>query len=251
MKENEYTIVPLCLAKVKGDMSLMTYRRNLGVTMELPVFFWYVKGSDKTILIDTGVDAEDARKRLPPGDPLVWNGVQTFEEALASQGLSPDDIDYVIQTHGAQDHIGNTAKCRKATIIMQEEEWKFTMSPHPVLADIHKPFLLSGWNRLQLVKGDVPDIFPGIDLIFAPGHSPGCQAVALNTAKGKVVISGFCCIEKNFEPHEEIKPYYPMTPPGIHVNALQAFDSMVRVAGIADILIPQHAFSIVGKKSIP
>jgi len=46
----------------------------------------------------------------------------------------------------------------------------------------------------------------------------GVQAVSVNTKKGKAVISGFCCVKDNFVPHEEMKPYYPVTPSGIHVN---------------------------------
>lgn len=247
----EYIIVPMPISKISIDKSMMTYRRNMGQTIEMPCFFWYIKGADKNILVDTGVDAEQGNKFHTPDSPVHFIHIQTFEEALASQGLKPEDIDYVIHTHGAYDHIGNTPKCRKATIFMQEDEWRFTMSPHPLLSEIYHPHLLSGWSRLQLVKGDVPNLFPGIDLIFAPGHGPGVQAIAVNTKKGKVVISGFCCIRDNFEPHEEMKPYYPVTPTGIHTNPMQAFDSMVKVAGLADILIPQHEPSLLGVKSIP
>ena len=170
---------------------------------------------------------------------------------MASQGLDADSIQFIIHTHGAYDHIGNTQKCKNAVIFLQEKEWKFTVSPHPVLKEIYHPHLLSGWNRLRLVDGDVPNLFPGIDLIFAPGHGPGVQAVAINTRKGKAVISGFCCIKENFTAHEEMKPYYPVTPSGIHVDPLQAFDSMVKVAGLADILIPQHEPTLLGVETIP
>jgi N-acyl homoserine lactone hydrolase len=42
-----------------------------------------------------------------------------------------------------------------------------------------------------------------------------------------------------------------VTPSGIHVNPLQAFESMVRVAGLADILLPQHEPALLNIKSIP
>jgi len=247
----EYTIIPLPIGKIWIDKSMMTYRRNMGEKIEIPYFAWHIKGADSNILIDTGIEAKQAMQYHSPDSPVRFTDIQTFEQALGSQGLKPEDIHYIIHTHCGYDHIGNTPKCQKATIFLQEEEWKFTMSPHPVLREIYHPHLLSGWNRLQLVKGDVPHLFPGIDLIFAPGHGPGVQAVAVNTKKGKVVISGFCCIQENFVPHEEMKPYYPVTPPGIHVNPLQAFESMVKVAGIADILLPQHEPSLLGVKSIP
>ncbi len=248
---NQYTLIPLPMGKILLDMSMMTYRRNMGQQIEIPYFAWYVKGADKNILIDTGVEAEEANAFHSPDSPVRFTRIQSFEDALTSQGLTPDDIDFIIHTHCGYDHIGNTRKCKNATIFLQEEEWKFAMSPHPVLREIYHPHLLSGWHRLQLVRGDVPNLFPGIDLIFAPGHGPGVQAVAVNTKKGKAVISGFCCIKENFVPHEEMKPYYPVTPSGIHTNPLQAFESMVRVAGLADILIPHHEPSLLDVKSIP
>ena len=247
----KYTIIPLPMGKILLDMSMMTYRRNMGQKIEIPYFSWYIKGADKNILIDTGVEAEVANTFHSPDSPVRFTRIQTFEDGLATQGLTPDDIDYIIHTHCAYDHIGNTHKCKNATIFLQEDEWRFATAPHPLLKELYHTHLLSGWNRLRLVKGDVPDLFAGIDLIFAPGHGPGVQAVGVNTSKGKVVISGFCCIQENFVPHEEMKPYFPVTPPGIHVDPIQAFDSMVRVAGIADILIPQHEPSLLNLKSIP
>jgi len=247
----DYTLIPLPISKLSIDKSMMTYRRNMGERFEMPCFAWYIKGADQTILVDTGIEADFANSMLSPEYPVRFSPIQSFEDALASQGLTPESIEFVIQTHGAYDHIGNTKKCGNATVFMQEDEWKFLTSPHPLLKEIYRPELMSGWNRLRLVKGDVPNLFPGIDLIFAPGHGPGVQAVAVNTEKGKAVISGFCCIQDNFVPHEEMKPYYPVTPSGIHTDPIQAFESMVRVAGIADILIPQHEPSLLELESIP
>jgi len=247
----EYTIVPMPIGRIWIDKSMMTYRRNMGEMIWIPYFSWYIKGADKNILIDTGIDAERASKFHSKESPVRFEDIVPFEKALAEQGLKVEDIDYVIQTHGAYDHTGNTAKCKNATIFLQEEEWKFAIAPHPLLREIYHPHLLSGWKRLQLVRGDVPNLFPGIDLIFAPGHGPGVQAVSVNTKKGKAVISGFCCVQDNFVPHEEMKPYYPVTPSGIHTNPIQAFESMARVAGLADILLPQHEPSLLKYKSIP
>ena len=247
----EYSLIPLPISKISIDKSMVTYRRNMGERFEMPCFAWYIKGADHHILVDTGVEADFANNMLDPAYPVRYIPIQSFDDALGTLGLKAEDIEYVIQTHGAYDHIGNTSKCTNATIFMQEKEWRFLISPHPLLKEIYWPELLKGWNRLKLVNGDVPNLFPGIDLIFAPGHGPGVQAVAVNTKKGKAVISGFCCIQDNFVPHEEVKPYYPVTPSGIHTDPIQAFESMIKVAGIADILIPQHEPSLLELKSIP
>jgi glyoxylase-like metal-dependent hydrolase (beta-lactamase superfamily II) len=46
---------------------------------------------------------------------------------------------------------------------------------------------LEGSKRLHLIRGD-KKIRPGIELLLVPGHTPGMQAVAVNTAKGKAIV---------------------------------------------------------------
>ena len=90
-----------------------------------------------------------------------------------------------------------------------------------------------------------------------PGHSPGCQAVIVETSKGKAVISGFCSIMENFDPPEDVKvtvsPFatYPVIAPGIHTNLFQGYDSAMKVKQIADIIIPMHDMDMALMKEIP
>jgi hypothetical protein len=43
----------------------------------------------------------------------------------------------------------------------------------------------------------------------------------------------------------------PIITPGTHLNAIDAFESALRIKGLADILIPMHEPSFIGVKSIP
>jgi len=56
---------------------------------------------------------------------------------------------------------------------------------------------------------------------------------------------------ENFYPPEDIKKIMPVITPGTHLDAVEAFDSMLRIKGMADILIPMHEPSLVGVNSIP
>ncbi|MBA7619780.1 hypothetical protein ES703_27121 [subsurface metagenome] len=164
-------------------------------------------------------------------------------------GLKPDDIDLVIQTHLHWDHCANTSKCQKAKVLVTEDELRFALAPHPITGLSYKKDLLQDLNFV-LVSGQY-EVAPGIELIPAPGHSPGTQAVAINTEQGKAVITGFCCLRENFEPPEEVRKIMPVITPGTHLNAVDAFESTLRIKGLADILIPMHDPSFVGVKSIP
>lgn len=230
-------------------MAVLTYRFNYGKKIRIPISAWYIEGADKHILVDTASDAELATKfRGFPAEEVA-----SFEEALAGLGLKPSDIDVVVQTHLQWDHCANTVKCKNAKVVVQQEELRFAFAPHPILAPTYKKSLFRGLN-FMVVNGYV-EIAPGIELIPTPGHTPGCQSVSINTDQGKAIITGFCCLKDNFAPpeegSEEIREITPVIAPGIHLNAIDSFESVLLVKGLADVLIPCHDPSFVKVKSIP
>ena len=244
----KYEIIPLVLADLETDKSDMMYLMERGVMIHIPVVSFYIKGGDKRILVDTGASAEIISKyhSAPVRD------VQSFEAALDKHGLKPDDIDVVIQTHLHFDHCGNTSKCRRATVIVQEAELRFALNPHPVCSVPYGSALLQGL-RFQQVRGDT-EIFDGIRLLSTPGHTPGGQSVAIETEKGIAIIAGFCSISETFNVSPEARALMPgllVYAPGIHTDAIVGFESAVKVKGLADILIPPHALELKDIKSFP
>jgi len=240
-----YRIRPLVLTKMELDQGILTYRYNYGNKIMVPVISWFIEGTDQKILVDTGADAKMATTfRGFPAEE-----VQTFEKALSTVGLTPLDIDLVIQTHLHWDHCGNTSKCQKARVIVQEDELKFALAPHPITGLSYKKELYLNLHFI-VVKGNY-EVEPGIELILVPGHSPGSQAVAINTTKGKAVISGFCCIPDNFNPPDDIKAYSPIIAPGTHTDLMASYESALRIKGLANILICQHDISLANIKVTP
>jgi len=234
-----YHIRPLLSLKVEFDKGILTYRMNYGVKLFIPVFMWYIEGEGKKILVDSGADAYFAKQVRG----LKIQEERSFEDALASVDLLPEDIDLVLQTHLHWDHCGNTFKCKKARVVVQEDELKFALNPHPVLANTyHRPLFEN--LKFDIIKGDC-EIAPGIELIHAPGATPGTQAICVNTVQGKAIISGICSIRENFESQDGV------VAPGIHTNAMEAFDSTLRIKEMADIIIPQHEPELVGVRCIP
>jgi len=240
-----YRIRPLVLTKMELDQGILTYRYNYGNKIMVPVISWFIEGTDQKILVDTGADAKMATTfRGFPAEE-----VQTFEKALSTVGLTPLDIDLVIQTHLHWDHCSNTSKCQKARVIVQEDELKFALAPHPITGLSYKKELYLNLHFI-VVKGNY-EVEPGIELILVPGHSPGSQAVAINTTKGKAVISGFCCIPDNFNPPDDIKAYSPIIAPGTHTDLMASYESALRIKGLANILICQHDISLANIKVTP
>jgi glyoxylase-like metal-dependent hydrolase (beta-lactamase superfamily II) len=97
--------------------------------------------------------------------------------------------------------------------------------------------------NLETVNGD-REIFPGVEVIFTPGHTPGTQSVSIATEEGKKVICGFCSLDDNFSDKGDIVP-------GIHSDIFKAYDSMVRVRGLGGTIIPLHSERFLNVESIP
>lgn len=250
-----HVIKPLLLAKVPSEKGPMTYLTYHGVPIMRPYVFWYIRAGSKHILVDTSIEAEDFRTYHIGFNQFPFEPVQTFEEALNRVGCNPGDIDIVIHTHLHMDHIYNTPRCKNAIIYVQEQELSFAMNPHPAMEFMYPKEIIEKLN-FSVLRGD-QTILPGIDVMHLPGHTPGCQAVIVDTSKGKAVITGCCTIMDNFTPPKDIKtkisPFatYPVIAPGIHSDLFQAYDSALKIKRLADIIIPVHDPDMAIKNSIP
>lgn len=250
-----HVIKPLMLAKTNAEKGPMTYLSYPGVPIMRPYVFWYVRADDKNILIDSAIEAQDYHNYHPGFKDLPFEPIQSFEEALAKVGCAPEDIDMVIQTHLHMDHVYNTLKCKNAAVLVQEDELKFALDPHPVMQVMYPHDMLKKMD-FETMKGD-QTIVPGIEVMLLPGHTPGCQGVAVDTAEGKAIITGCCSIMENFTPPEDVKdkvsPFatYPVIAPGIHSDPFQAYDSALKIKQLADIIIPAHDPEMAAKTQIP
>ena len=250
-----HSIKPMMLAKMNSEKGPMTYLTYHGQPIMRPYLFWFIRADDKTILVDTAIEENDYRNYHPGFKDFPFEPVQSFETALDSVGCTPEDVDIVIHTHLHYDHIYNTLKCRNATIYVQQMELEFAMNPHPALA-ITYPDKMIRRMSFEVINGD-RTIVPGISVMLTPGHSPGGQSVLVDTAEGKAIITGFCCIMDNFTPPEDVaisvSPFatFPVIAPAIHTDLLQAYDSALKVKQLADIIIPLHDPDLALRHQIP
>ncbi len=235
----DYVIHPLVIGANETDQGIMTYLRDYGKRIWIPIYAFYLEGGDEKILVDTGLEEFMVPERV--GEEYGLD-ILEFEDALATLDLKPEDIDIIVHTHLHNDHCENDYKCSRATVVAQRMEYEFFQNPHP-LDHRYYPDLLDGMD-VELVEGDV-SFRDGIDLIFTPGHTPGGQSVAVQTAQGKAIITGFCCNDKNFPTTG------PAITPGVHTDALAAYDSIQKIRDMADILIPVHDLAVGRKRSIP
>jgi glyoxylase-like metal-dependent hydrolase (beta-lactamase superfamily II) len=93
---------------------------------------------------------------------------------------------------------------------------------------------LEGTPRLQLVDGD-QTILPGIELVLAPGHTPGLQAVRVRTARGWAILGSDCA--HIFRNYAESTPSWYITD---LVAWMHSYDKLRTLVSSPDLLFPGH-----------
>lgn len=177
-----------------------------------------IKGNDGYILVDVGHTVN--RQGLVKG--------------LKQRGLVPADIRRVFLSHLHNDHVMNIDLFPFSTeIFVSRAEWNYVANPHP--DDPWVPWMvreqLEKYN-LKLLDG-AGEFQSGIRYVPAPGHTPGCYALILDTThKGRVVIA-----------QDAIK--FPKE--ALNARVDHAFDTQERASEtirmllpLADRLIPGH-----------
>ena len=234
-----YKIHPIVTGTKVFDKSMMTYQFNSGTDFTIPIFSWYLEGGEKTILVDTG---EMSPIQSIEREKAINGKIYSFEEGLAKFGLTPEHIDIVIHTHLHNDHCENDYKCVNATFFVHEKELESIHNPHPLDYRYLEDYIedIEENNQIHTIKED-GEIVPGISVMHTPVHTKGGLSVIIETEKGKAIITGFCVIKENFFPPNEIKAMeMEVLPPGTVVNAYEAYDTMIKIKEMADIILPLH-----------
>jgi glyoxylase-like metal-dependent hydrolase (beta-lactamase superfamily II) len=245
-----YKIHPIVMGTKVFDKGMMTYQHDYGKSYTIPIYCWYIEGGDKKILVDTGemrpIISEDR-------ESAIGGKIFTFEEGLAQWGLAPDDIDIVIHTHLHNDHCENDFKCANAVFYVHEKELEHIHDPHPLDFRYLEDYIEDIEDNGQIIKvTEDREIVPGIRVMHTPAHSEGGLTVLIETEKGTAAITGFCVIMENFYPPASVTGMeMEVIPPGTPVNPCAAYDIMLKVKGLADVLIPLHEPSFAGMKTIP
>ncbi|PWU25120.1 MAG: MBL fold metallo-hydrolase [Candidatus Rokuibacteriota bacterium] len=137
----------------------------------VPVNAWTISGGDGLLLVDTGV--VETTPELEAEWPLR---LQPWPEL--------GDVVAIVNTHLHFDHCGANRSFPGTPIYVQRAEYEAVAEPAYLVDWVRFP-----GARYELVEGDQV-LLPGISVLFTPGHSPGHQAVVVETTEGPVVLAG-------------------------------------------------------------
>ncbi len=146
-----------------------------------------VRTGHHTVLIETGIGNKLSERMVK-----IYGQPAKLLENLGALGVSPEDIDVVINTHLHFDHCGwNTVRkgdkvvptFPKAKYYVQEGEWQHGRLQHErdaisYISENYDPLISSG--QMHLLHGE-QEIVPGVFVKVFPGHTAHMQAVIIKS----------------------------------------------------------------------
>ena len=166
------------------DLVPRYYSPDLGLVVGT-VQSYVIRKGRYNILVDTCCGNDKQRPTEPPFHDLHT----PYLERLLSVGLRPEDIHFVVCTHLHVDHVGWNTRLENgrwvptfphATYLFAQADLDHLVSISEAsppdnshgahYADSVAPVIAS--RRARLLTGMEP-LIPGIDIEFAPGHTPG------------------------------------------------------------------------------
>lgn len=185
----EYKIKPLLTGFWRSNWGDYVSPLAQGYIADIPIFIFLIEGENgEQIIVDGSFNPDSVVKAI--FNPLPRTPDLEVPEVLKANGVNPEAIKTVIITHLHTDHTGYLKLFTHAKFYIQEQELLEAYHPYGVQA---VGACTEDWidlvPKFKLMNGNV-EILDGIELILAPGHTPGHQAVAVNTSKGRAIITG-------------------------------------------------------------
>jgi glyoxylase-like metal-dependent hydrolase (beta-lactamase superfamily II) len=220
----------------RSDIQRLDGSITEGVMVPVPV--WLLEGTDKKILIDTGLgnieEVSKMQSRYGVDFLATRSRGQDLVEGLRKHGVEPEEIDIVILTHLHFDHVGNNELFPNATFIVQKDELPQATNP-PHFCMFYYPeyaYKIEGiMDRLQVIDGDL-QVEPSVRLVKIGGHTPGCMVVMVKTDIGEVCLTSDVMYNyKNLELN---------WPTGSFWNLPELMAGYERIREEADVIVPEH-----------
>jgi glyoxylase-like metal-dependent hydrolase (beta-lactamase superfamily II) len=148
-----------------------------------------VRTGKHVVAIETGIG-----NKLPDKMVQIYENKQLLPQSLAAAGVSPEEVDIVINTHLHFDHCGwNTTRTPEGRIVPTFLNARYFAQKGEVdhghrqlerdkvsyISENYDPLVESG--QMTLLEGDA-DICEGVSVELFPGHTAQMQAVHIQSA---------------------------------------------------------------------
>ena len=223
-------------------------RSDLERDKPVAYLFWLIDGPNGPIVVDTGYHPDYVAPEWAEGKDFI-----DPPGLLRQLGVKAEEVKTVIVTHFHQDHFTGMDYFPAANFVIQRAELEFWTGPlmrHAIFDKQIRPKVrpalgkLKQQDRIQLVDGDL-ELYPGLELIKAAGHTPGSQMVAVETAAGKAVLCGDIAYTlRNIRERHPVGWYYQLG------DTVVALERALATAARPDLAFPNHDTEIMQGKRV-
>ena len=223
-------------------------RSDLERDKPIAYIFWLIEGPNGPLVVDTGYHPDYVAPEWAQGKNFIEP-----PNLLAERGVRAEEIKTVIVTHFHQDHFTGMDYFPNAKFVMQRAELDFWTGPlmrHEVFDKQIRPKVrpalksLKQEGRIELIDGDC-ELYPGLELLKAGGHTPGSQMIALQTEAGKAVLCGDIAYTfKNIRDHHPVGWYFNLG------DTVVALDRALATATRPALAFPNHDAEIMQGKRV-
>jgi N-acyl homoserine lactone hydrolase len=142
----------------------------------MPVYVHVIDHPDTRVLVDTGMT--EPHPAVADMDPRL--------QPLTEQDFDLASIDIVVNTHLHFDHCGGNHLFAGKPIYVQRKELDDARSQQDYTI---REWVEAPGVRYVPVDGEL-ELFPGLRLLPAPGHTRGTQVVIAETGERPIVVAG-------------------------------------------------------------
>lgn len=224
-----------------GKLALLLWMEGWDTDVDRNYYVWAIKGKNEIMVVDTGCGVTLASQRKLKD---FVNPVDLLEKI----GANKTNVKKIFVTHLHWDHAGGfemfLQAFPEAVLYVQRKEFDFwTKNPIAKRAPFAKVSdertitalaQLEGTPRLQQLSGDA-EIMPGIEVVLAPGHTIGLQAIGVNTPKGTAIVASDCA-----HVHESFLQDIPSCLITDLIAWMESFDRLRAKASSIDLIFPGH-----------
>ena len=151
-----------------------------------PVHGFVIHHPDGAIVVDTGIGyGNDLIDTLYPHHSM------SLIDELNRCGIDERDVQVIVNSHLHFDHCGQNHSL-DCPIAVQHAELEAARQPR---------YTVDEWatipaHRARVLDGDT-DLVDGVRVLLTPGHTPGHQAVVINSADETVLIAAQCIFRRD------------------------------------------------------
>ena len=169
----------------------LLFDTNLGF---LPVAHTVLIRGEKNILVD------------PNNSHMGFYGM--LAGRLKELGLTPAQIDIVVNTHCHHDHSGSNFVVRDKTLVMGQGELEHAETIYwPQYVEAMFTGIMNEVRAISLEEGLVP-LDDGVYVVNTPGHTPGSVCVLVETEEERVALLGDTAMTGDEYVHRALSHWY-------------------------------------------